>query len=142
MKSTSSLVSRPAPPQAPLSTPIEHPRYLACRYGLIKRGSASVCLSGCGVNASTCLSAAGYAVCGPDAYNVHLPVAACSLVSNDWTAVCASKDTYLSTVASLVHANAPRAGYVAMATVVVGLLSLVLFVRVISKPPDVSFLPW
>ena len=108
---------------------------IACSYNMC-------CLSGCGVNASTCLSAAGYAVCGPDAYNVHLPVAACSLVSNDWTAVCASKDTYLSTVASLVHANAPRAGYVAMATGVVGLLSLVLFVRVISKPPDVSFLPW
>lgn len=106
---------------------------IACSYDMC-------CLSGCGVNASTCLNAVGYAVCGTEAYNVHLPVAACSLVSNDWHTVCASKDTYLSTVASLVHTNAPKAGYVALATVAVELLSLVLFVLVISKPRDV--LPW
>ena len=108
---------------------------IACSYNMC-------CLSGCGVNASTCLNTTGYAVCSSEAYNVHLPVAACSLITKDWTAVCASKDTYLATVAAIVHNNAPKAGYVALATVVVELLSLVLFVMVISKPTDVSFLPW
>jgi hypothetical protein len=106
---------------------------IACSYNMC-------CLSGCGVNASTCLNGVGYTVCGAYAYNVHIPVAACSLVSNDWTAVCATKDTYLSTVASLVHTNSPKAGYVALAAVAVELLSLFLFVLVISKPRDL--LPW
>jgi hypothetical protein len=114
---------------------------VACSYRMC-------CLGGCGISAASesCLNAtlsAGYMVCSLEAARAHLPVAACSLVTAyDWPAVCASTDTYTAAVASLVRLNAPRAGYVALAAVVIELLSLMLFIHVMSKPRDVSFLPW
>lgn len=92
---------------------------------------------------------AGYAVC--PAAGVNLPVLGCSVMSNagvDLAAscvgaacACASPDNYRSAVSTVLNRFAPPAGYVAVAAVIIQILSVLLSIHqlnALGAPPVVA----
>jgi hypothetical protein len=101
---------------------------LSCAYDMC-------CMNGCGVCASNCLNATGYAVCDA-APSVHLPVTMCALVSSDWHATCASSEIFATTIGNIVRKNAPKAAIVATVTGVGEFIAIMLYVTLIRTHRD------